>query len=177
MIASGRLACAALGLAALGVVTACGGSSVSRRTRATTSPCPCDDAPVPAPLPAAETMPAPVGEPVGESSSGLARRESRTIRIEHVEPADDGPIEPRSRASRVPRGRRVDVAFREADLANALRFLASAGGLNLVLGDGLAGTVTVELRRVRALDAIVALAESHGATVEMREGIVLVRAR
>lgn len=108
----------------------------------------------------------------------LVTRESRTIRVEREPTAPtDFDSGPRDGTRRIRRGRQVDVSFREADLANALRFLASAGGIDLVLSGGLAGTVTVELRRVRALDAIVALAEAHGATVETHRGIVVVRAR
>lgn len=70
--------------------------------------------------------------------------------------------------------RRVDVAFDHADLPNALRFLADAAGVNLVVADGVSGTVSARLARVDPLDALFALAQAHGADVRMEGRIAIV---
>lgn len=61
--------------------------------------------------------------------------------------------------------RRIDVKLRRADLQEALRFLAHAGGFNLVIGEGVAGEVTAELTRVTPYDALQVIARAHGARV------------
>ena len=66
------------------------------------------------------------------------------------------------------RRRRVDIAFHQADLPNALRLLADAAGVQLVVSDGVDGSITASFRRVDPLDAMVLLAETHGAEVELR---------
>ncbi len=62
----------------------------------------------------------------------------------------------------MPRGRVIDVRFEEASLAHALTMLADAANIGLVIGEGVEGTVSIDLRRVRPLDAMRALAEAHG---------------
>ncbi len=61
--------------------------------------------------------------------------------------------------------RRIDVKLRHADLQEALRFLAHAGGFNLVIGEGVTGEVTAELKRVTPYDALQVIARAHGARV------------
>ena len=74
-------------------------------------------------------------------------------------------------------GARIDVSFRQAPLSEALRLLASQARLQLVIADDLSGEVSLRLRRVRPYDALLALAEAHGADV-LRDGdLVIVRAR
>ncbi len=92
-----------------------------------------------------------------------AREKTRVIR------APDSP-KPRPLGTR----RRVDVRFRKADLDNALRFLADAGGFALVTGEGLTGRVDLDLRRVRPYEALVAVARAHGAVVHNDGKVVLV---
>lgn len=73
--------------------------------------------------------------------------------------------------------RRINLSLHRAELANALRLIAEAGRLNLVVEEGVTGEVSVELKRVRAYDALVALAEAHGAVVEPRGNILIVKRR
>jgi type II secretory pathway component HofQ len=70
----------------------------------------------------------------------------------------------------------VDVRFDDADLHNALRFLADEAGVSLVIGDGVSGRVDDRLERVDAYEALVTLARAHGATIERRDRVVIVRA-
>ncbi len=77
--------------------------------------------------------------------------------------------------SRPPRVGLVDLDIQRADLANAARLLADAGRFNVVVEEGLSGSVTAQLRRVDPYQALVALAETHGAIVVYEDGIVLVR--
>jgi hypothetical protein len=71
--------------------------------------------------------------------------------------------------------RRVDVRFAHADLVNALRFLADEARVQLVVDEGVGGTVTLALRDVDPYQALVAIAEAHGARVEPAHGFVVVR--
>jgi hypothetical protein len=83
------------------------------------------------------------------------------------------PAEPHR--SRPPGKRRlIDVALRHAELADALRFIADAGGFNMVLQGDPSASVTLELHRVDAFDALVTVAEAHGLVVDIQRGIVLV---
>ena len=63
-----------------------------------------------------------------------------------------------------------------ANLADSLRFLAGAGGFNLVADENLGGPVTVDLHGVDPYDALVVIAESQGLEVDYSRGIVRVGA-
>lgn len=72
---------------------------------------------------------------------------------------------------------RVRVSFHQADLENALSFLADAGRFNLVVESGLAGSVSATLRDVDPYDALVTIAQANGAEVQYERRIVVVRRR
>lgn len=74
-------------------------------------------------------------------------------------------------------GRRIHVAFRRAPLSEALRLLADEAHVQLVIADDLSGEVSVRLRAVRPYDAMLALAEAHGADVLRNGELVIIRAR
>lgn len=59
-------------------------------------------------------------------------------------------------------GRPVDVRLERAPLSSALRLLAEAADLGIVIGEGLETPVTVELRGVHPVEAMRALAAAHG---------------
>jgi len=75
------------------------------------------------------------------------------------------------------RRERVTVRFANAELEEALRLLADAGGFAMVAEGELSGRVNADLRRVRPYEALVSLAEAHGAKVERRGPIVIVTTR
>jgi hypothetical protein len=83
--------------------------------------------------------------------------------------------DPPAPPSRPRRGRRVDVSFRGADMADAFQLLADAGGFNVVVEDGLAGHVSATLHGVDAYDALVSLAEANGARVAYDGAVVVVK--
>lgn len=63
----------------------------------------------------------------------------------------------RARDGRRYRGRRIDLDFHNADIHNILRLLAEVGGVNIVTGDDVSGSVTIRMRNVpwdQALDVI-----------------------
>src|SRR5690606_15660841 len=101
------------------------------------------------------------------SSEQLARR--RSLR----QPEARGPARvettriasPPSVEEHVGSRRRIDVKLHQADLTEALRFIAHSGGINLVVGQGVVGQVNVELRRVTAFAALRAIAQAHGARI------------
>lgn len=83
-----------------------------------------------------------------------------------------------SRVQRAPRqGRRINVAFRRAPLSEALRLLAEEARLNLVIADDVSGEVSLHLRAVRPYDAMLALAQAHGAELARQGNVIFVRSR
>ncbi len=104
-----------------------------------------------------------------------ARSTSRSMSFYETKQTLALPAPAQDWAPRPGRGRKVDVDFAEADLPNAMQFLADAGGFNLVLEEGLTGRVSARLHGVEPYDALVALAEAHGAEVSYERRIVVVR--
>jgi type II secretory pathway component HofQ len=93
----------------------------------------------------------------------IARRSFAPVRITPVRP-------------RLPRGPLVDARFQGAPLESALRLLAEAANVGLVIGEGVEGTVSLDLRGVSPLEAMEALAEAHGLTIS-RVGRTLIARR
>lgn len=56
----------------------------------------------------------------------------------------------------------VDLELQDADIHAALRFLAEAGDVNVVVDDRVQGTITVRLRQVTWEDAFAAVLASKG---------------
>lgn len=75
----------------------------------------------------------------------------------------------------IPRGRVIDVRFQDAPLASALTMLADAANVGVVIGEGVEGVVSIDLRRVRPLDAMRALAEAHGVDLDIVGGTLVAR--
>lgn len=91
--------------------------------------------------------------------------------VQHI----DQPTPPlRIRPRRV--GRR-DVRFEGAPLGNALRLLAETGRFDLVLDGDFSQPISQVLRNVEPYDALLVLAEAHGAQVTCRATVVTVTAR
>ena len=72
-------------------------------------------------------------------------------------------------------GRRIDVRFEQAPLSSALRVLAEAAELGIVIGEGLDDRISLDLRRVRPVEAMHALARAHGVELELVGGTVVAR--
>lgn len=107
-----------------------------------------------------------VAEAAPARSRTLARAvQPRTIR----EPSR---VEPRP----IPRGRRIDVHFADAELGQALALLADAGHFNLVTRDLPPGHVTLALRDVDPYDALLAICRANGVAVRTEGNIVVVAA-
>lgn len=77
----------------------------------------------------------------------------------------------------VARGPRIDVRFERAQLSSALRLLADAADLGIVLGEGLEREISADLRRVRPLEAMHALAEAHHVELRVIGRTVIARRR
>jgi hypothetical protein len=102
-------------------------------------------------------------------SSHLVRRDVRAI---------TAPVHIAHRSTpHAPRGPVVDARFERAPLASALRLLAESAGLGLVVGDGVEGEVSIDLRGVRPLIAMQVLADAHGVDLEVVGRTVIVRGR
>ena len=116
----------------------------------------------------------------------IAKNETPQISatIDCVEPMKDEPgavapsrFESRSigRGNSAPRysGRAIDLDLKDADIGNVCRLLADVGKVNIVLGDGVHGKVTLTMRHVpwdQAFDAVIA---AKGLRAE-RDGNVIV---
>lgn len=66
------------------------------------------------------------------------------------------------------------IEFRNAEVKEALRFLARIAGLNLVIPQDVKGVVSVSLRRTPILDAINALTKSNGLEYAIERNILRV---
>ncbi len=77
----------------------------------------------------------------------------------------------------VARGPRIDVRFERARLGSALRLLADAADVGIVLGEGLEREISADLRRVRPLEAMHALAEAHHVELRIVGRTVIARRR
>lgn len=73
------------------------------------------------------------------------------------------------------RGPRVDVHLERARLSNALRLLANAADLSIVIGEGLDSEITVDLRRIRPVAAMRAIARAHRVELSVVDGVVVAR--
>lgn len=106
------------------------------------------------------------------------RPESRRIDGEGAPPPAAASRTLGAAASRgvVRRGSRIDVELSGAPLREAMRLLAEAAGMHLVIGADVEGTVEVTLRDVRPLDAIDAIARAHGVRFEVSGQTVIVHA-
>jgi type II secretory pathway component HofQ len=71
----------------------------------------------------------------------------------------------------------VDVELHRASLADALQLLADEARLNLVLGDGIGGEVSLSLRRVDPLEALRAVVASRGLSLSQQGSITVVQRR
>lgn len=80
--------------------------------------------------------------------------------------------DPPRRAASASGARTIDLDLKQADIANVLRLLADVGGVNLVLGEDVAGTITLRLRRVAWDDAFRIVLASKGLAME-REGNII----
>jgi hypothetical protein len=124
--------------------------------------------------------PAPAGEMAGGGWIGAppdrpAAAPVRTLAAEG--PRTIGAPAPRPEPSRPPRRGRLNVSLSDADLPNALRLLAEAGGFSLVVESDVAGSVSTELEGVDPYDALVTIAGANGADVRYEGGVVIVRRR
>lgn len=79
------------------------------------------------------------------------------------------PEDPRRRRA----GRRVDIELHQASLPVALQLLANEAKINLVLGDGITGEVSLSLRRVDPLEVLEALVASRDLVLH-REGVITI---
>jgi type IV pilus assembly protein PilQ len=74
-------------------------------------------------------------------------------------------------------GRAIDLDVRSADIGEVCRFIADAAGVNIVLGDGVTGTVTVRLKHVPWDTALDAILRAKGYRAERDGNIVTVLAK
>ncbi len=118
------------------------------------------------------------------SGSGLREDETATtppLRDDDVKPEAPGPAAeargPKPETSIRGGSPRVDLDVHDADVAEVCRLLADVGRVNVVVGDGVSGRVTVRLRRVPWDVALGAILASKGLTMRREGDVILVTAR
>jgi hypothetical protein len=72
-------------------------------------------------------------------------------------------------------GTRIDLAVRDADVADVLRMIAVAAKVGLVVADDVDAKVTLDVRHVTWRQAIDVIAHLEGLEVTEEDGIVLVK--
>lgn len=64
--------------------------------------------------------------------------------------------------------KRLTIDLRQADIQNVLRLLAKEGGVNIITGDGVSGSVTMRLRSVPLDQVFLTILQSQGLGFEVR---------
>jgi type IV pilus assembly protein PilQ len=70
--------------------------------------------------------------------------------------------------------KRVTLDLREADIQNVLRLIAKEGGVNIVSGDGVGGSVTIRLRSVPLDEVFLTVLQSQQLGFERRGNVIRV---
>ncbi len=83
----------------------------------------------------------------------------------------EAPAEPRA----VYRGKRIDLDFKDVDIADVFRLLADVGGVNIVVADDVKGKVTLRMRRVPWDQALVTVVKVKRLELERDGSVYLVR--
>ncbi len=76
---------------------------------------------------------------------------------------------------RAHRGTLVDLDLANAEIRDVLRLLTDTANLNLVVGEAVAGKVTLKLKRVPWDAAACTIASLHHLTLELADSILLVK--
>ena len=74
------------------------------------------------------------------------------------------------------KGKRIDLDVVAADLPNVCRLIGELAGVNIVVSDGVTGTVTVRMFRVPWNEALDAILLSKGYHAEQVGSVIVVRA-
>jgi hypothetical protein len=117
--------------------------------------------------------PVPMTAPEPELARSENRPEARSVPMQfetrRIGPSSDAP------SSRWV-GRPIDLDVKDADISDVFRLLSDVGHVNIVLGDNVAGRVTLRLKHVPWDQALDTIATAKGLAVERDSGIVLVTA-
>jgi len=71
--------------------------------------------------------------------------------------------------------KQISASFKNTSLTDVLRILASQNNLNLVIGEGVRGRVTIQLNNVLLSDALNVILKSHGCHYIVQNNILLVK--
>ncbi len=71
-------------------------------------------------------------------------------------------------------GQKLTVDFQEANIKNVFRLIAEASGLNIVAGDDVKGTVTMQLREVPWDQALETIMDAHGLGMKRAGNVITV---
>ncbi len=81
-----------------------------------------------------------------------------------------------TQVSRVPgmRRKRLTIDLREVDIQNVLRIIAKEGGVNIVVGEGVSGNVTMRLKKVPIDEVFLTVLQARGLGFEKRGNVIRV---
>ncbi len=99
-------------------------------------------------------------QPTSPVPSGFTAAPPRYVRSARSLPNLDEKSPPWQRRPSGMARKRVDIELRGADIQNVLRLLAREGGVNIVSGDDVKGSVTLKLKNVLLSDAFVVVLKS-----------------
>jgi type IV pilus assembly protein PilQ len=112
------------------------------------------------------------------------RNELRQVRPEAVThtaapPARSVLVTDPTRVRTVPgmKRKRISIDLREADIQNVLRLIAKEGGVNIVSGDGISGSVTIRLRSVPLDEVFLTVLQTLQLGYEKRGNVIRVAAQ
>lgn len=127
-------------------------------------------------MPRANHPATPSGHGIGTESCGLKRRGlglGLLLALAATERAAAEPVAARAPAAALPASAEaLSLNFHEVDLREALRQLAELADLDLILGEGVQGRLSLQLRGLSHAEALALIADSHGLSLR-REGRVL----
>ena len=69
----------------------------------------------------------------------------------------------------------INVDFYKADIHSVMRFFANVGGKNIILAEGVEGTVTIRMKNVHWEEAFLAVLWSKGLQAQSMENMLMVR--
>tara|TARA_B100000683_G_scaffold262453_1_gene289559 strand:+ start:1443 stop:3992 length:2550 start_codon:yes stop_codon:yes gene_type:complete len=112
------------------------------------------------------------GMPVAQATT--SGQSSSTPRVAAYQQATQEAIKNLATAQRRFRGKRITIDLLDADIRNVLRFLSDVSGKNIVVAEGVTGTVTLKLKNIPWDQALAVILRVKGLGMEQKGSIIRV---
>ena len=109
-----------------------------------------------------------------EQPVALQGESSRTPRVAAYQQATQEAIRNLATAQQRFRGKRITIDLLDAEIRNVLRFLSDVSGKNIVVAEGVSGSVTLKLKNVPWDQALAVILKVKGLGMEQRGSIIRV---